>query len=299
MAHSRNTKPLWLIEPRLDAAEYRDKLIGSVIKHPKRPTEKRIPYRSSKLARDMIPNLDPKPMQVQNVRFWQRRMRDSSVESSFNDILDFFVERAKSVSRENEATVARIWHMDSPGDKFKDLLQNKEYFQELFDMLRGADNQQGYFVTDVVTLVNLAVTDENGSSFAGGGGIKAPIQEATGIPINVHMGGRYGVSREQGKSVTYEGELVVFLGYRRVNLDKVVGMRSKIERALRWDKHGFTIKDGFDYWPELVENPVEGDTAGFLNPPKPGELNEAKEPEEPEGHKEVVEMMGFDCAVVG
>lgn len=292
---SHETKPLWLIQPRLDAGEYRDKLIGSVVKYPDLPTEKRIPYRSNKLPRELVSDLDPKPIQVHNVKFWQRRIKDAKVSASINEILEGFVERAKEDSSEKVATVARLWHMDSPGEKFAELLKNKQYFEELFELLRS-NHDQGYFITDVVTLVNLEVKDESGRTKGAGASAKIPVDPNTGIRIG--GGGHAQVVRETGYSATYDEETIVFLGYRLVRLVKVDSKRAKLGRVFLGQKHGFAVRDGFDYWPQMVEKPVEGNAERlFMGPPSPEELTE-KSVEEQEWD-EIVTELGFDLEVVG
>ncbi|POR35740.1 Uncharacterized protein TPAR_04071 [Tolypocladium paradoxum] len=295
MSH-RETKPLWLIQPRLDAAEYRDKLMGSVVKYPDLPTERRMPYRS-KMPKELVPSLDPKPIQVHNVKFWTRNIKDAKVSASVNELLEAFVERAREHSSEKVATVARMWHMDSPGEKFRELLRNKQYFEELFDLLRSNHDQQGYFVTDMVTLVNLEVSGTTGSTAGAGAQAQVPVDPSTGVRVGA--GGRFHASREKGYSGCYEGETIVFLGYRLVRLEKVDGTRARLRRVVLGQKHGFAVRDGFDYWPDLVEKPVEGNAEPFLSAQTP-KAEEARQLGEQEVAEEViVDELGFDIQVVG
>ncbi|KAH8174357.1 hypothetical protein LIA77_05776 [Sarocladium implicatum] len=291
---SHDTKPLWLVQPRLDAAEYRDKLMGCVVKYADLPLERRIPYRSGKLPRDLVPNLDPKPVQVRNVRFWTRRIKDAKVSASVNEILEAFGERAKEDSHKNVATVARVWHMDSPGEKFKELLKNKQYFEELFELLRD-NHGEGYFVTDIVTLTNLETTDETTRKKGAGAGAQVPLDPAFGVDI--HAKGSFHVVREKGYSACYEEEAIVFLGYRRIKLEKVTGARARFERVFLGQKHGFTVRDGFDHWPEMIERPVEGNAEPFLGAQTP-------KTEEPpvlmdSDLDEIAGELGYDVEVVG
>ncbi|KPM37268.1 hypothetical protein AK830_g9282 [Neonectria ditissima] len=296
MSHSHDTKPLWLIQPRLDAGEYRDKLIGSVVKYPNLPTEKRIPYKSNKLPRELVSDLDPKPIQVRNVKFWQRRIKDARVSASINEILEGFVERAKEDSSEKVATVARLWHMDSPGEKFRELLKNKQYFEELFGLLRD-NHDQGYFITDIVTLVNLEVTDESGRTKGAGASAKVLVDPNTGLRIG--GGGHAKVVRETGYSATYDEETIVFLGYRLVRLEKVDGTRAKLGRVFLGQKHGFAVRDGFDYWPEMVEKPVEGNAEPFMHASTPRTEEPPEKSAEEQEWDEIVTELGFDLEVVG
>ncbi|KAK5995897.1 hypothetical protein PT974_04315 [Cladobotryum mycophilum] len=296
MPHAHETKPLWLVQPRLDAGEYRDKLIGSVVKYPDLPTERHIPYRiTTKHPREIVPDLDPKPIQVRNVKFWTRRIKDASVSASLNEILEAFVERAKEDTSENMATVARIWHMDSPGEKFKELLKNKAYFEELFELLRS-NHDQGYFVTDIVSLTNMEVSDSTGRSKGVGASAKVPVDPS--FAIDVGAGAKFQVVREKGFSAYYEEETIVFLGYRLVRLEKVDGTRAKLGRIFLGQKHGFTVRDGFDYWPELVERAVEGNAEPFLAAETP-KVEEARELGDDIECDEIAEELGFDFEVVG
>lgn len=292
MAHHDN-KPLWLITPRLDASEYRDKLIGSVVKYPDLPLERHIPYKSTKLPLEMVSNLDPKPVQVRNARFWNRRIKDAGVEASLNELFEFFGERAKQESTERVATVARVWHMDSPGEKFKELLKNKQFFEELYDLLRSNHNV-GYFITDVVTLANMQVTEETGHSKGAGASVQVPIDQTLGL-ISAGGGAHAQVSREKGYSASYEDELIVFLGYRKVELEKVDGARAKLGRAFLGQKHGFAVRDGMDYWPKMEERPVPGNANEYLGDRTPGAELSLEEREE----LMIVHELGFDVSIGG
>ncbi|EFY85130.1 hypothetical protein J3459_015895 [Metarhizium acridum] len=254
-------KPLWLVSPRLGADEYREKLMGSVVKYPDLPTERRIPYRSSKLPKELVADLDPKPMRVYNVRFWEKNIHDASLKTTVQDIINAFVDSAKESSNDNVATVARVWHMDAPGEKFKDLLRNKQYFDELLELLQS-NHGVGYFVSDIVTLVNLEETKTHGTGSAVGATAQVPVDPSTGIRVGA--GAKFSVVREKGHSASYEDESIVFMGYRRIELEKVNGTRAKLRRFFQGPKHGVAIKDRHDYWPELVEGPVQGTVDPFL-----------------------------------
>ncbi|KAG6009327.1 hypothetical protein E4U21_002634 [Claviceps maximensis] len=261
MTQAERRKGLWLISPRLDASEYRDKLMGSVVKYPDLPTESRIPYRSTKFPRELVPNLDPKPVQVHNVRFWERNIHDATLKATVSNIIDAFVDGAKAKSSENVATIARVWHMDSPGEKFKDLLHHEQYFDELFELLQS-NHGVGYFITDIVTFMNLEETQSQGLSKAAGVSAHIPVDPSTGITVGT--GGKVGVVREKGFSAFHEGESIVFMGYRKIELVKVSGARAKLRRMLQGEKHGLAIMDRADHWPEMRDLPHEGN-GGTVN----------------------------------
>ncbi|KAJ2965678.1 hypothetical protein NQ176_g10500 [Zarea fungicola] len=299
-------KPLWLVQPRLDAGEYRDKLIGSVVKYPGLPTERRIPYRTETLPKEMVMDLDPKPVHMRNVAFWRNRIKDARVSASFNDIMTFFAQRAKADGAENIATVARIWHMDSPGEKFKELLKNKQYYDELFDLLRS-NHGQGYFITDIVTVANLEATEWKENSNGGRAGAKVPLDPSTAIDVGIDAS--FYVSHEKGSSMTYEEEMIVFLGYRLIRLEKLKGLRARLRAVFLGEKHGFAVHDGSDYWPEIKDGPVAGQVESFLGvPPSAGATYQAESDLPPTVNRRsaasllderIVQELDFDVEVVG
>lgn len=300
---SHETKPLWLVQPRLDAGEYRDKLIGSVVKYPNLPTERRIPYRTETLPREMVMDLDPKPVRLRNVAFWQNRIKDARVSASFNHILHYFAQSAQASSAANVATFARMWHMDSPGEKFKELLQNKQYYDELFALLRS-NNDQGYFITDIVTVANLETTERTENGGGAGAGVKVPLDPSL-VGVDVGAEASFHVAREKGSSVTYDEEMIVFLGYRLIRLEKLTGKRAKLRTMFMGPKYGFSVHDGSDYWPEIKDGPVPGQVEPFLGSvpaQEEGDGSPAAAARRSNGSlldEAIVRALNFDVEVVG
>lgn len=121
---------------------------------------------------------------------------------------------------------------------------NLRYFEELFELLRD-NHGEGYFVTDIVTLTNLETTDETTRKKGAGAGAQVPLDPSFGV--DVHAKGSFHVVREKGYSACYEEEAIVFLGYRRIKLEKVTGARARLERVFLGQKHGFTVRDGVSF----------------------------------------------------
>lgn len=266
--------------------------MGSIIKFPERPTDKRVPYRGKK-PKDIVPDIDPKPVQVRNVEFWRRRITDASLEGTVNDIFSAFAQHSRSENKEHGGTVARIWHMDSPEEKFKDLLQDKEYFDEVFAFLQN-NGGTAYFVSDIVTLVNLEMTDVKGNSH--GAGIKAevPIDPSTGIKIG--GGGKVHVIRETGQSLCYDEEVILFMGYRSVYLDKVDGMRARIRSTFLGSKHGLEVRGGANYWPTMKDGYVGGDYDAVMG--LDSQQSAESLPPEAIEELEIIEELGFAPCLV-
>jgi hypothetical protein len=288
--HSDHTKPLFLIQPRLDAAEYRDKFIGSAVKYPKRPTEVYAPYEPKVLPKDLVARLDPKPVVIHDVSFFSNRISDKSIQASFNGILEGFAKSAKQTLNHNVATHARLWHMDFPGRKFEALLENETYYNELYDMIN--ENGKLYFVTDIVTLVNLTVINEVSSEAGAGAGVKVPVDPSIGI--DVRAGGQILHGKAAGSSGTYEGEMIVLMGYREVWLEKVKGLRAKFNRSLGSPRRGFTVKDA-EMRPRINETPAEGDTDVML-----GDENASKDSKEgspTQDYHTITKELGFDVEI--
>jgi len=133
--------------------------MGTVVKYPDIPTETYVPYKIEKLPKNIILKLNP-PTQVRNIEFWTHRIKDTKILSSVNKVLEEFHESSNATT----ATTALLWHMDLPGEKFKELLKNMAYLEQVVDLLRNSKNHEGYFVTDIVTLVNYEVAIESRNS---------------------------------------------------------------------------------------------------------------------------------------
>ncbi|KAH6871976.1 hypothetical protein B0T10DRAFT_499966 [Thelonectria olida] len=290
MSH-RDTKPLFVIHPRLDAGEYRDKLIGSVVKYPDMPTEGYIPYKSAKQPKNMVSNLDPKPIQVRNTKFWTHRIKDTEVSSSLNDIIEGFF-GGSNITR---ATLARLRHMDSPSKKFKELLKNKTYFKQLSSLLKSSQDQEGYFVTDIVTLVDVA--EESRKSHGTGAGAQALVDPSLGIQVGAIAQNQVG--REKWYSGYYEGETIVFLGYRRVRLEKTTSIMAELGRIFLGRAHGFTVWDGLDYWPPTIGKPAEGNREALLGDTSGRNAKGEEQPvPPPDEYAEIIRELGFDVEIV-
>ena len=81
------SKPFLHVYPRLDAAEYRKKLIGSVVKYPDLPIERYMPNKASKQPRQIVSGLVPQPTHVKDLRFLTHRM-----DSNASSLLDAYFE---------------------------------------------------------------------------------------------------------------------------------------------------------------------------------------------------------------
>ncbi|KAH7121788.1 hypothetical protein B0J13DRAFT_531924 [Dactylonectria estremocensis] len=282
-----HTKPLFQIHPPLDAAEYRDSLMGSVVKYPDTPTETYVSYKIEKLPKNIILKLNP-PTQIRNIEFWAHRIKETKDLSSVNEVLKRFHESSTATM----ATTALLWHMDLPGEKFKELQKNKAYLKQLLELLRHSKNHEGYFITDIVTLVNYEVAIESRNSQTNS------VTEQLGLEVGASI--QHRVSSQYWYSGCYEGELIVFLGYRRVKLKKMDGAMATLGRLFLGQNHGLKVRYGFDFWPQKIEGPVErgmeiplGDTSGRNKSVKEQRVRL------PDGHVEIGRELGFDVEIVG
>ncbi|KAH7116410.1 hypothetical protein EDB81DRAFT_953007 [Dactylonectria macrodidyma] len=282
-----HTKPLFQIRPPLDAAEYRDNLMGSVVKYPDMPTETYVSYKIEKLPKNIILKLNP-PTQVRNIEFWTHRIKETKVLSSVNEVLERFHESSNATM----ATTALLWHMDLPGEKFKELLKNTAYLEQLFDLLRNSKNHEGYFITDIVTLVNYEVAIESRNAQTNS------VTEQAGLEVGASI--QHRVSSQYWYSGCFEGELIVFLGYHRVKLKKMDGAMATLGRLFLGQNHGLKVQYGFDFWPQKIEGPAErgveislGDISGR------NKIVKEQRVRLPDGHVEIVRELGFDVEIVG
>jgi hypothetical protein len=267
----RDTVPLVVIYPYLDAGEYSNRLIGSVVKYPDMPIERYIPSRSTKQASQIIPTLNPKPSQIRNVGFLTHGIKDVHVSSMVNEILEGFF----GSSNTNATTLARIWHMSSPDKNFKELLENKAYFKQLFNLLKSSQDEEGYFITDIVTLVD--ITEQSlglHGRYTGASPLSNSLLRTQTGPL-----GQQQAVRDNGYSQYVEGELIICLGYRRVKLEKVNSLMAMIGRLFQGQGYGYTARLGLDYQPQEVQTPTN--------------ITGSDE------HAEIIRELGFDVKIVG
>ncbi|GAO18974.1 hypothetical protein UVI_02014840 [Ustilaginoidea virens] len=292
MARGTFSRGLWVISPRLDALEYREKLMGSVVKYPDFPIESHVPYHSPVRPKELVPDLDPRPIQVRNMHFWDKNVVDAKMKATIQSIVATFVDATKENSTEAMATIARVWHMSSPGEKFKALLRDEYYFDEVFKLLQS-NHGVGYFITAIVTFVNLEERQIYGSSTGAGGSLEGPFDSRTGF--NSRCEAVFGIAHERFHSECYQGETIVFMGYRKIELVKVKGIRAKLRRLFQGEKHGLAIMDRDDHWPEMKELPHQGTVNNFLGGPDSASArNSMEEERDPEAKKryELFDKMG-------
>ncbi|KAH8659672.1 hypothetical protein BGZ61DRAFT_370112 [Ilyonectria robusta] len=288
-----HTKPLYQVHPPLDAVEYRDNLMGSVVKYPDMPTERYVPYKIEKLPKNIILKLNP-PTQVRNIKFWTHRIKDTKVLSSVNEVLERFHEGSNATM----VTKALLWHMDLPGEKFKELLKQRAYLEQVVDLLRNSKNHEGYFVTDIVTLVNYEAAVESRNSRTNSVTEQVLVNPSLGVEVGASI--QHRVSSKYWYSGCYEGETIMFIGYHCVKLKKMDGAMAKLGRLFLGQNHGLKVRYGFDLWPQTIGGPAErgmeihlDDTSG-----RNITVKEQRVPL-PDDHAEIVRALGFDVEIVG
>lgn len=282
-----HTKPLFQIHPPLDTAEYRDNLIGSIVKYPDIPTETYVSYKIEKLPKNIILKLNPST-QVRNIEFWTHRIKKTKGLSSVNKIFERFHESSNTTI----ATTALLQHIDLPGKKFKKLLQNTAYLEQLFDLLKNSKNHKGYFITDIITLVNYKVTIESQNLQTNS------IIKQVGSEISTSI--QHQVSSQYWYSRYYKGELIVFLRYYRIKLKKIDGTIATLRRLFLGQNYSLKVRHGFDFWPQKIDSPAErgmeislGDTSGR------NKIIKKQRVQLPDSHIEIVRKLGFDIEIVG
>ncbi|UNI16731.1 hypothetical protein JDV02_003142 [Purpureocillium takamizusanense] len=281
------TKPLFHIYPYLDAGEYRNTLLGSVVKYPDIPTEGYAPYKAGKQPRQIIPGLDPTPIQVKNIKFLTHKIQDSDISSSLDDYLTGFFQNPNSVVR----TAARLWHMESAAENLQKLLQKRTYTRQLIKLLQNSHNQEGYFVTDIVTLFDAAEdTYRSPATMA-----QLTIDVSARQPRTT---GQCHVQTAEHCPVYYGGETIVFLGYRRVRLEKSDGIIAKLARLFLGQGQGLRVTDKSDYWPDTIGRPAKSSVETPLD--DSGDSNEAGDSlPRPNAYIKIARELGFDVEVVG
>ncbi|GJN78773.1 hypothetical protein PLIIFM63780_002282 [Purpureocillium lilacinum] len=267
--------------------EYRNTLLGSVVKYPDIPTEGYAPYKAGKQPRQIIPGLDPTPIQVKNIKFLTHKIQDSDISASLDDYLTGFFQNPNTVVQ----TAARFWHMESTAENLQKLLQKKTYTKQLINLLQNSHSQEGYFVTDIVTLFDAAEDAYRSPATMAQLTIDVSAQQPRTIEqchIQTHKHG----------PIYYEGETIVFLGYRLVRLEKSDGIMAKLARVFLGQGHGLTVRDKSDYWPDTIGRPAKSSVETGLN--DSGDSTKAEDSvTRPDAYITIGQELGFDVEVVG
>jgi hypothetical protein len=285
---SYDTKPLFHIYPYLDAGEYRGILMGNVVKYPDLPTERYLSSKSATQPNTVIPGLDPTPTELRDIKFLTHGIKDDNLASLMNAFVEGFFQSSDA----EIATAARLWHMDSASQTFRELMKNKAYSKQLINLLRSSHDQEAYFITEIVTLFRAA-------------GTKLPIVRT---PALVGGLGYQDLAIEQDQVQGqrhypdyYEGETIVFLGYHRVKLERSNSILAKLARVFFGHKYGFAVQDRADYWPQGIGRPAEksqemclGDISGRISLIEDGRSGSALNE-----HARIARELGFDVEIVG
>ncbi|KAF5127213.1 hypothetical protein E5D57_008141 [Metarhizium anisopliae] len=277
------------IYPHLDAAEYRNALIGSVVKYPDLPIEGYMPYKASKQPRQIVRSLDPQPIQVKDMKFLTHRMKDACAIS----LLDGYLEESQGVGAKGR-TEARLWHMDSPGKKFQELLKNKAYFKQLIKLLQHCRGYEAYFITDIITLVPGASVPDKPRDDRG--------QEIKNrLPLPHELDTQNHIQGMKHAPPYFEGETILFLGYSRIRLEKPSGVLAKLTRAFLGETRGIIVRDESDYWPQSTQRPSKEnintslDDASQRAADRVGDRSVGVSG----NHTETARKLGFDIEIVG
>jgi hypothetical protein len=217
-------------------------------------------------------------------------MKDTNSSSLLDAYLGGF---AQGVGGEGR-TEALLWHMDSPHKRLQKLLKNEAYFKQLVKLLQNCRGYEAYFITDIITLIQAAnISDELHDGTVQG------ISNLLPLPHELHTHNRTQELKHESQYV--EGETILFLGYSRIRLERSSRVFAKLARVFLGKRHGVTVRDESDYWPQEVQRPATENVNTFLGSASEGTTDMVGGQSVPalDEHTAMAGELGFYVEIIG
>jgi hypothetical protein len=246
-----------------------------------------MPYKSCQQPRQIVRSLDPRPTQVNGINYLT-----NTIDTVASSLLDDYLKEFQGAGAKGR-TLTRLWHMDSPGQKFQELLKNKAYFKQLIKLLQHCRDYEGYFITDVITLVPGASVPDESPDESG-----QEINNQLPLP---HKHDTQNHTQEADAPRYFKGETILFLGYNRIRLQKPPSVLAKLMRAFLGEMHGIVARDESDYWPQSIERVPKENINTFLGDvsQKAADIVGYQSVGVSDNHAEIIRKLGFDVEIVG
>jgi hypothetical protein len=228
---------LFLIDPPIPAEEFRESLWGALVRKPYKPTDGFSSYeKGNPMA--MVASLKPQISPINNYEEVINRNYNAEVKAKFQHVLQAFWNREQTHDQSRKATQAQYWHMTNPRTQLRRLWDNKGYQKDVLDFIRDEeiDPKDGLlFVTSMLTLADMEHKEAAAKSTGGGGGLTIPN------PQNGSTIAEIGVSVDTGSqrlvAGTFQGSVIVAIGYHEVTFEKVKGAGAWIRNMLGAPSH--------------------------------------------------------------
>jgi len=209
-------------------AEDRDQLLGACVVDPTNPTEKLSPSGNDeeglpkKSALQILPDMDPNPVEIKNYRDIKRRGATSRAKLAVEEIFTLFFKDSTEQSIAREAAHARWWKMQRPHDRFRELLKDEQYKDGVIELLKRVKKKGDpvWFVANVLVLSTMKSNTRTGHAIRGDFSVAAPDPNTFGLTEMAHIGVGAEQTREDHVGVVFPKEMIIGLGVYKVYLSK-------------------------------------------------------------------------------
>jgi hypothetical protein len=119
------------------------------------------------------------------------------------------------------------------------------------------------------------------------------------LPHELHTHNRTQELKHESQYV--EGETILFLGYSHIRLEKSSRVFAKLARVFLGKRHGVTVRDESDYWPQEVQRPATENVNTFLGSASEGTTDMVGGQSVPalDEHTAMAAELGFYVQIIG
>ena len=164
------------------------------------------------------PQLYKEPFVAHNVAKLKEKAHDERAKAQISRLVDTFFGHRHSEVESRSTLGYRRFNISYPENQFRKLLKNNDYEVGAKTLLQK--HQPLYIVCDIITCLDMELTESVGGKSEAGGAATVPAGEAVGIPSNIlDITGEGGAKRTHSNSLhgTYDGQVIIACGYRQVN----------------------------------------------------------------------------------
>jgi hypothetical protein len=168
----------------------------------------------------------PNPIIGHDVEILKGRTANNEATVRITKAIEGVAKKGNSQEQSSHAITFRRFTMATPKDQLTTLMNNDQYAEPVFSKfqeLKGTKDEKLYFVTDIITCGDMAVSDQRESVLDVNVNLTIPAGAMAGMDpgtsmADVQLGAGVKRTTKQGKKGTYDGEVIVALGYYAMEL---------------------------------------------------------------------------------
>ncbi|XDG09950.1 hypothetical protein ABKA04_009565 [Annulohypoxylon sp. FPYF3050] len=261
-------KPLkiyFLLDESLHA-KYTHQLLGRVVVDKSRPLDSYGPDIKDDL-KEVVDNLYEEPVEFKDVNTILNASNDKDVKASVAKLLNVYITSQSEDQREVTAPVFRRYYMTRIEQKFKALMANSNYAQEVSTLWEGQHESRSLaLVTGLLTCQDHKIDIHQSKKSTYGAQLEVPSEALGGLPpgIGPRLGGGANANNRATSSAVANGEMVVAVAYHILKFNKQNHRFSSIRSILSRIFRQPVRKPDWRPFP-IVQGRAEGNQKAFFS----------------------------------